>query len=841
MPEQFASSLHNASGHIDSQRYRKSLSFNSKPRALLTEESRRLYKDHIFPEVDRELGLIFNSDQTGGTFTIFAYMAGKSRKILRPTIFIIGQDFKTREAATKAIKKSALLDKYPDWRVTHSDEFPNFPQASQESSFPDDFEFLSTNGRAIWLGEGTIPGLATEVYINLGLYSDPSKLLPSRGLAIYVKQSSGLRLATANIVQLDNRTFLQTVYHAFNRSNYQKEPSEPSVTQEQSESLTLVGCLLVWSVDRDWALVHVLNNQLNSAITRTLNEDKEANRVFQSAGRPSNSHTNTYTWTATSGKLEVALSETTIFMKLPNSISFQEIHRVRLVNGSWSNGDSGAVVIDLVTGLTFGHVLGGSQSQGVAFIIAADQVVKDLQELKFSSPIHENLDATQEAQTFNTVMESTVVDAGMIIGSSHSQLFQEDLSRTQEPPPKNPSVLGDRRYSIPSRAQSPSSGIETLEITKQNPNFTYKQNIGGANPAETYQENDLTDDSLVEEYLEPMTLLPRQKKLPLSKGNNINTEGGLYGNALQAASAAGHEPAVMRMLNKGANVNVQGGHYGNPLQAASAGGYGRVLGPEEIVGHKQTGAYYQVVKLLLENGADVNAVGGHYATALQAASAGGHEKIIGLLLDAGAEVNVQGGHYGNALQGALYKGKKEIIKLLLDAGADVNIQSGRWSNPLEEAFYEGNEQIIRLLLDAGADVNAQGGYYGNPLQLTLARGYKQLVKVLLEKGADVNAQGGHYGNALQAASYQGDEQTIELLLNAGAKVNAPGGHYGNALQAASAGGHEKVVRLLLDAGAKVNAQGGHYGNALQAALEGGHEQVVGLLLDNDTDDIAPGG
>jgi ankyrin repeat protein len=55
------------------------------------------------------------------------------------------------------------------------------------------------------------------------------------------------------------------------------------------------------------------------------------------------------------------------------------------------------------------------------------------------------------------------------------------------------------------------------------------------------------------------------------------------------------------------------------------------------------------VKLLLKKGADVNAQGGFYSNALQAASEGGHEAIVKLLLKKGVNVNAQGGEFGNAL------------------------------------------------------------------------------------------------------------------------------------------------------------------------------------------------
>ncbi|EGU74404.1 hypothetical protein FOXB_15094, partial [Fusarium oxysporum f. sp. conglutinans Fo5176] len=62
---------------------------------------------------------------------------------------------------------------------------------------------------------------------------------------------------------------------------------------------------------------------------------------------------------------------------------------------------------------------------------------------------------------------------------------------------------------------------------------------------------------------------------------------------------------------------------------------------------------------LTTEGADVNAQGGFYGNALQAASLHGNLEIVQLLLDKGADVNAQGGQYGNALQAASYKGKLE--------------------------------------------------------------------------------------------------------------------------------------------------------------------------------------
>ena len=82
----------------------------------------------------------------------------------------------------------------------------------------------------------------------------------------------------------------------------------------------------------------------------------------------------------------------------------------------------------------------------------------------------------------------------------------------------------------------------------------------------------------------------------------------------------------------------------------------------------------QVAVHLLENQADVNAQGGKYGNALQAASSRGHEAIVKMLLENGANINAQGGTYGNALHAASFEGHEAIVKLLLENRANMNVQ-----------------------------------------------------------------------------------------------------------------------------------------------------------------------
>ncbi|CUS15226.1 unnamed protein product, partial [Tuber aestivum] len=53
-----------------------------------------------------------------------------------------------------------------------------------------------------------------------------------------------------------------------------------------------------------------------------------------------------------------------------------------------------------------------------------------------------------------------------------------------------------------------------------------------------------------------------------------------------------------------------------------------------------------------------------------AASYQGNESVVQLLVKCGADVNAQGGYYGNALQAAAYQGTESIVRLLLEREAE---------------------------------------------------------------------------------------------------------------------------------------------------------------------------
>ncbi|KAF5333028.1 hypothetical protein D9758_017222 [Tetrapyrgos nigripes] len=144
--------------------------------------------------------------------------------------------------------------------------------------------------------------------------------------------------------------------------------------------------------------------------------------------------------------------------------------------------------------------------------------------------------------------------------------------------------------------------------------------------------------------------------------------------------------------------------------------------------------YFHIVKVLVENGADVNAEGGDYGFALQAAALWGDLDIVKYLVEKGADVNAKGGDYGFALHAAAYRGHLDVVKYLVEKGADVSAEGGHFGFALQAAAFRGDLDIVKYLVEKGADVNAEGGQYGFALQAAAFGGHLDIVKYLVEKG-----------------------------------------------------------------------------------------------------------
>ncbi len=90
-------------------------------------------------------------------------------------------------------------------------------------------------------------------------------------------------------------------------------------------------------------------------------------------------------------------------------------------------------------------------------------------------------------------------------------------------------------------------------------------------------------------------------------------------------------------------------------------------------------------------------------TALQAAASCGDTAMLEFLIDNGANVNLLGGHFGTALQAAAYYGYDEGVTILLREGADPNTIASSWGTAFLGAACAGHEHIAKKLLHERSD------------------------------------------------------------------------------------------------------------------------------------------
>ncbi|TIA06825.1 hypothetical protein D6C83_08677 [Aureobasidium pullulans] len=319
----------------------------------------------------------------------------------------------------------------------------------------------------------------------------------------------------------------------------------------------------------------------------------------------------------------------------------------------------------------------------------------------------------------------------------------------------------------------------------------------------------------------------------LKGGADVNTVGGEYENALQAAAAGNHENITKLLINWGANVNAYNSV--STLQVASKG----------ICGN--------IVRLLLANGAHVNAHSGMYGNALQAACARSNADTVQILLGYGADVNAQGGsRYGSALQAACAKGETETVRLLLNRGADVNARGGHHGSVLRAACFRDDAEIVRVLLDSGT--------------IHEVRNHAEIVRILLESVKCVKVEARCYSNVLEAAMAEGNNEAVRTLLGITPKFVLEwlsNGAYPRRRKArlelqtpfltaedvaivdseksmtllhyAAQLGSEAAARRCLELGANICIRDRDGGTPLHLAAGGGHLGVVKLLLQAGSD------
>ncbi|XP_031330499.1 ankyrin repeat domain-containing protein 50 isoform X1 [Photinus pyralis] len=248
----------------------------------------------------------------------------------------------------------------------------------------------------------------------------------------------------------------------------------------------------------------------------------------------------------------------------------------------------------------------------------------------------------------------------------------------------------------------------------------------------------------------------------------------------------------------------------------------------------------QVVKVLLQAGADVDQADGDGWTPLRAAAWGGHTEVVELLVKHGCALDSVDAENRTALRAAAWSGHEEIVKILLENGANVNLTDHEGRTALIAAAYMGHAEIVEHLLNHGADINhadADGRTAISVAALCAPRSPgANVVVTLLERGATVDHRDKEGMTPLLVASFEGHKEVCELLLESEADVDHCDNGGRSPLWAAASMGHAPVVALLLFWGCCIDSMDSEGRTVLSVAAAQGCVEVVKQLLDRGLDE-----
>lgn len=203
------------------------------------------------------------------------------------------------------------------------------------------------------------------------------------------------------------------------------------------------------------------------------------------------------------------------------------------------------------------------------------------------------------------------------------------------------------------------------------------------------------------------------------------------------------------------------------------------------------------VRLLLFQGADVEALDGEGLTPLLVAAKTGHIGVLSALLTAGARTAATDSAGSTALHRAAEYGHPKIIDALTAGGAPIEAVNSFGQTALFLAARWGQTSAIETLLACGAE--AETAQIGGMSALCVAAivGHHSTVGVLLVGGASTEAADSVGWTALHWAVASGDVDIVKALLAGGARIDAPS-QSGTALELAIELSRVQVVELLRD-------------------------------------------
>lgn len=219
---------------------------------------------------------------------------------------------------------------------------------------------------------------------------------------------------------------------------------------------------------------------------------------------------------------------------------------------------------------------------------------------------------------------------------------------------------------------------------------------------------------------------------------------------------------------------------------------------------------WNIIRNMIENGADVNVLNKQGGSMLASAIFWKHYDIAELMINKGANPNVNGNDKLSPLYQSICAQEYDLVELFIEKGADVNIKNSDLyeKTPLHAAVEIEDEYIVELLLENGADATIKDTAGNTPYYYALQKNNEEICKLFTKK-SDTNEQISEIMNEdinknLFIYVNKGDTDKVKQLINAGININAQDSNGDTLLHIYTQGLDAEMVRLLLENGADIN-------------------------------------
>lgn len=170
------------------------------------------------------------------------------------------------------------------------------------------------------------------------------------------------------------------------------------------------------------------------------------------------------------------------------------------------------------------------------------------------------------------------------------------------------------------------------------------------------------------------------------------------------------------LIKNGANINSYDRWERTPLDIAAT--------------HKSV----RVARLLIKNGANIDIA---ISDALHRAAYQGCMELVELLIESGADVNARNGNDATPLFMVSRYNCEDIARLLIVKGAHVNIENCWGQTPLHIAAEYDSAVIVTILIESRANIEAKDNNGSTPLHV-VPNVQGDVAAILLQYGANVN-------------------------------------------------------------------------------------------------------